>query len=636
MSRKRKSVPKRSPSPSRSEPLRTIAHAIESRSLRIALRGAGFLLLIASLFALFHPGLRVWGFHHLAFLPAGAAAGFLIVGALLWTPLGTRAVRYLGSRWKALAGRAAIGWAILAAMVFFLLQVAVPLLGDGPLWIKELVWIAEFEARGRPVPLTRFLMRKEPLELGLHELVFRTVAATRPPDFPSGTREQAKAMIQAREQWFYSVAHNTYAYLSILAGALFVYLLIRFARRRIAPQTRAPFLLILFSGTGMLLFFGYVENYTWASLTMVAFLLAGLDDAFPPRRFPFRTLIAFLIAVSFHLMALVLLPAVLYLLYGLHFAHRDENADRTRAPIRRMYVFLMATFAAGLAGYLYVRGWEGWVSVMPLLPTWSQDGYAALTGKHALDLANLFVLIALPSTLILLFVRSREQPALFARLQTGFLVLAAVGGAAFAALFNPNLGMARDWDLLAAALWPFIVLAAWTVARHDFGEHRAEVVAGLMGFAVIVSIPFVLVSCLKAPSLKRYETLLQLDQARSAYGWENLAMYYETLDDAENRIRAWRGAVEVSENPRYKVNLAVALRLVGRIEEAEPYCLQAARENPEYAYQLAYLAQAYARQGHLDKSRDLLTVATELDTANVQIRKILDAIEKRLDDSSQP
>ncbi|MDD5088826.1 MAG: tetratricopeptide repeat protein, partial [bacterium] len=624
----RKSVPKRAARPQPSEPAQVSTYSGDSRLLRFALRGTGFLLLAVAAWAWWHPELRVWGVHSLAFLPKEAAAAMLLLAAALWSPLGPRLARFLGDRLAPLTGRSALWYALAAALLFFGLRVSVPLLGDGPLWIKELAWIGEFEAHGKSVPWQRILTRKEPLELGVHEWVFRAAAAISPPG-PSAESSGRTSAAPSLQPSFHRMAHLDYACLSIVAGAIFVWMLVRFTRRRLELRARAPFLLTMFSGGGMLLFFGYIENYTWASLTITACLLAALSDAFPPRRFPWRTLATFAVAVAFHLMALMLLPAVAYLLYSLHVSGRAAP-KRARLPMTRPMIFIIATLVVAMAGYLYVKGWKGWMSIIPLLPHWSHDGYALLSLRHALDLVNLLALTALPALLILIFSRASRDDLPHERIQLGFLRVAAFGSALFVSLFSPNLGMARDWDLFAAALWPVLVLAAWTIARWDFGERRAEILAGVTGFLMVVSIPFILVSVLRSPSLARYETLLQIDRSRSAYGWENLAIYFESVGDVENDIRAWRNAVDVSDNPRYQINLAIALRVAGRLDEAEGYALFGARKLPQFAYQLAYLASAFLRDNRPGKARELLAVAAELDSSNAQIRQMRLAVDRQL------
>ncbi|MFZ5433962.1 MAG: tetratricopeptide repeat protein [Calditrichota bacterium] len=623
-------------SPAKIKPVRPAAalHPADSQRLLLVLRIGGFVLAAAVIIAWVFPNLRVWGFHHPAFLPAWVSIPLVVAALLLWTPVGSRTITKLSVQLRPLINRSAVWWAIAVAIVFLLLRVPVPLLGDGPLWVKELAWIGQFEARGQHVPGTRFLMRKEPLELGVHELIFRAAAAMRNPDPPATSAAQAKELHMRRDQWFTRVAYNTYSYLSIAAGALFVFMALRFARRRLPAESRAQFLIPLLTGSGMLLFFGYIENYSWASLAMLAFLIAGLDDAFPPRRFPVKSVITFGLAVGFHLSNFILLPALLYLLYNLHFQAADEAEQRVTAPRQRMVLILAGSAIAGIGGYIFVKGWKGWVSIMPLLPHWSKDGYAVLTTAHAVDLINLAVLILLPVALILFTIRPTKSGNIYEHVQSGFLTVAATGGLAFVAIFNPNLGMARDWDLLAMALWPTVLWGAWRLAHADFGTSRNVVLSAMLGFVLLIPVPYILGQVFLRPALQRYETLLHLDRSRSAYGWENIAIYYESVGDLENRIRAWKTAADVSGNIRYELNYAVALRLAGRLDEAEPLVRKAAAKVPDYAYQLVYLAQSYLDKGRLDKGRELLEYAAELDTADAQIPKILDYVNQRIAESN--
>jgi tetratricopeptide (TPR) repeat protein len=611
-------------------PARFPTYAVELRPLLFALRLTGFLLLGAALLAWARPEARTWGIHHLAFLPpmfAGCLAG---LGALLWTPVGGWLAHWLFSRLRWVSGRPAVLWAAVAAALFFALRVSVPLMGDGPLWIKELVWIGEFQARKERTPVDRWKIRKEPLELALHEMVFRTAILFRPPDILEASSSQSRAAFKKREQWFVTAARNTYAWLSVLAGALTVFMVVRFARRRIALQARTPFLLTLFSGGSLLLFFGYIEHYSLVSLATIAFLLAGLEESFVPRRFPLKTVVAFVLAVGCHLTAIILLPALLYLLYNFLRQSTNEPHRKSSAPRNRALCFFGIFVLLGLAGYVYVKGWKGWLSVLPLTPALSRDGYALFSFNHALDLLNLLALLALPAVVIISVLRIREKVEYSAQIQIGFLALAAVSGVAFVINFDPNLGMARDWDVLAVALWPLMVLAAWKLARSDLRASRADVLAALAGFVVLVSLPYVLVQSSQPASVARFESLLHMDESRSAYGWENVAAHYEATGDSENLIRAWRAAVEASNNPRYMLNLSVALRLAGRLDEAELYCVRATRQVPEYSYQLIHLARAHGSRGDLKKARQLLALASELNPTDTAAFKSLERLDQEI------
>jgi len=589
----------------------------------------GFLLLLAAVFGWWTPTLRVWGAHHLAFLPLPLSAILLVLVIVLLTPLGGRVMERLYRRTLPPLLRKAVVGSVAAMIVFFALRVAVPLLGDGSLWIKELSWVGVFEAHGHNFFGRRWLTRKEPLELGLHELVFRGVAQFRPRDFPGITPEQQEVTYKRSSRWLSNAAEQTYSLLSILAGGLFVFLAVRFAQRRVMPELRALFLLMLLSGSGMLLFFGYVENYSWMSLAVLAMLLAGIDESFTPRRFPLKTVAAFVLAVGLHLTAVALLPGVLFLVL-LCLWPPGENADAAQAIRLRAALVAGGLALIGIAGYVMVRGWRGWISVLPLLPSFSKDGYALFSFRHLLDLLNLIALSVAPAAAVLTGLRRTGPQQAPATVQNAFLALAAAGGIALAVTFNPNLGLARDWDVVTAALWPLVAWAAWRLATSDLRAVRSQVAAALTGCALVVSVPFVLVQAGERSSLARFETLLSMDRSRSAYGWENVATYYEDKGDLVNRIRCWKSALAVEDNPRYQINAGVALRLKGDLEEAERYTVEGVRRAPKYRYQLIYLAKEWVDRGRLDKARDLLRLAIESYPDDKRAPELLAKIERQI------
>ena len=585
------------------------------------LRAGGILILGLEAWSFVQPDARLWGVHHLTFLPVPLAAAVALLGVLLLSPLGAHAVERFIVRFRKFGSRPAIIGAVIAAMVFSLLSVSVPLLGDGPLWIVELSWIGKFHTRGSETPPNRWKSRKEPLEIVLHELTFRAVMPFRPPDTYPSSPDDLSAINDKRTRWFEHAAELTYAWLSIAAGALAVFVTLRFARRRLPPMSRLPFVLTLFSGGGMLLFFGYVEHYSWVSLAVISFLLAGLDATFSPRRFPWLPLLLFVLSVACHLAAVFLLPPLVFLLY--QWRQFTAKGEAAISPLRIAWQVVAVFALLGVAAYVWVRGWKGWLTIAPLIPAWSRDGYALLSITHALDLFNLFALVAAPAILLIAVLRRVRRTVSPKAEQSLFLALATGSGIALVISFDPNLGMARDWDLLAVALWPLMMLGAWTVARIDWGRARPLIVATVAGLVALITLPYILVQASEATSVRRFETLLHMDATRSAYGWENLSVHYRSTGNIDGRIRALRAACVVDNNPRYRVNLAAALRTNGQLSEAEPLCIGAVREKPQYVGQLVYLAVAYGQKGNEAKARQLLELARDLNPQDSTAAEVL-------------
>jgi tetratricopeptide (TPR) repeat protein len=97
-----------------------------------------------------------------------------------------------------------------------------------------------------------------------------------------------------------------------------------------------------------------------------------------------------------------------------------------------------------------------------------------------------------------------------------------------------------------------------------------------------------------------------------------------------NRIRCWKSALAVENNPRYQINAGVALRLKGDLDEAERYTVEGVRRVPRYYYQLLYLAKEFVDRGRLEKARDLMAIATELRPDDKRAAELLTRVEKQI------
>ena len=207
----------------------------------------------------------------------------------------------------------------------------------------------------------------------------------------------------------------------------------------------------------------------------------------------------------------------------------------------------------------------------------------------------------------------RANGTLRERNQENFLLLAAGSGTLFAIVFSPNLGMARDWDIVSAALWPLIFWGAWRVANlAQEKDTLPGLRASLISIIVLLLVPTVLVQAFEPTAIARFRALLHLDRSRSAYGWENLALYYQRTGEIEKRVEAWQEAVAVDRNPRYLFNCAEALKLADRLSEADTLVVAAATMNQEYAQQLFYYAVGHANQGNYARTKALVDTALVL------------------------
>jgi tetratricopeptide (TPR) repeat protein len=591
--------------------------------MNVRLRRAGLVLFALVCAGWFRPEARLWGVHHMAFLPAMLPVPLLACAGLLLSPIGEKAVRGLGKALKGLAAVKPLVWVAMMAVVFVVLRVREPLLGDGQAVLRHLETMGRLEARYRPFVDKGSLRWTEPLETLLHERVFSLIATMHPPVSGDFTPDEDESNVAAEKAWFFGAARWTYILLSAAAGAVFVFLVLRFARKMLSPPARPVFLLTMFSASAMLLFFGYVEDYAWTAAAICACLLFAIEENAEPHAWPRKTLIAFALSVAFHVMSLILLPALVFFIL----ARQAKEGTPVEKLVRARWL-IPAVAVLALAGYAILQNWPKATHLLPLFPAMSRDGYALFAPAHLVDFLNLIVLCAaLPVAVVVLLRRHPEADASEIRITT-FLSIAAVCGLAFTLCFDPNLAMPRDWDLYSVALWPLIVFGAWRLSQVAEKAKREELIAIMGAFAMLVSVPYLLENISTKSEIARVESVLKLDPSRAAYGWENVAAYYRRVGDSENTIKALREAVTVDSNPHYKLNLANELRRAGRLHEAELLYIEAAHARPEYAKYLLLLAQDYSRNGEKERVLPLARIMVEIDPKNPVFTKLVADLER--------
>ncbi len=283
--------------------------------------------------------------------------------------------------------------------------------------------------------------------------------------------------------WGWSVEYS-YQVTSATAGIAFVVLAFRLAAR-IAPAAPGLFLLGLFSGAYMQLFFGDVENYTLTAVVVTAYLLAAArflrgDAALWE---PAVTLGA---AMSFHLLAGWLLPSLAYLGYI------SWRRTRDYGPLVR---------SACLAGGVVVAA----VAVVHFYgaPIWSMG--ASHAGR-ALRLQGMFVtdwsatyyvehanLVMLLTPAIVVLPALAGWRRLLLDETSTFLAVAAGTLFVFQLVWKAQVGVYNDWNLFAIGalvlgvlLWRSVALSA-TSTPHRILAASLAALAALHSYAWIAA-----------------------------------------------------------------------------------------------------------------------------------------------------
>jgi tetratricopeptide (TPR) repeat protein len=532
---------------------------------------AGFVFLAA------HAGhWRLWGINHLAYLPApwqwyfsGAA-----VLAVIWTLTAGRRLVPLSD----LAGRISAvlrGWrggvliALAVGVLGWLLHARLALLGDG-------------------------IMRAED-----------TVRIQTP--MPSELLPSALSMALARhlpEPWGFD-GYDVLCLMSVFAGIVLVLGLWWLAPKARIERPRLMLFWFLTFGAGRL-FAGYIETYALAIavvglLTVAALAYLRSNSGAAP------VIVLWCLAVSSHVLAIVITPAVLL---ALGWGGRSRGINWRPLAIFAVIAVALTAYLGFRIQALQVHGEGSGIGqfLLPLVPQ-PPHQYGILSGAHVLDLINHVMLLA-PAMIvagIIWILKGRNRRASNgetplndpgARTERDFWLLAAGLPIIVAFIFDPKLGWARDWDLFTLFFTPALIGGAiWLSRLRSVATRRAA------GSAAVLSLSLWLALSVNADAgISRFKALLDLDQSRADYGYEILALHYRAQGQTYDEIAHFQMALGITDNPRYRVSIAAANLRLERWEDAIRWYRDVLARDSTYEVAIHGMAYALERAGRFTEA----------------------------------
>lgn len=574
---------------------------------RIALLAIAALPLVGS----FLSGPNAWGFNHLAYLPRVVGLlwifGFLL---LVWP----RAADVIGS---ALAARGAGRWltspvwtvavAMGAAGLFALLRERSFFMGDGYL-IGELV--------DRGVPFRAF----DNMDYWLHFQIWKLLGEGKFNSF------------------------TLYRIGSVVAGFLAVLLLAPLARRLPWEDWRKVAWLVLVGATGpALLFFGYVESYTYLYVCMTAFLLTGVL-AFSGRISLVWPGVFFGLALAFHLTALFSAPALLFLLLRAPAPSRGRAFLQLAAPVLVLFGISVALhFATGYDAQWFRKEFMESKNAKSIwIPFDTARGLFSF--YHWKDHLNLSLITA-PACLVWVLSRWRACRARIGDPRVGFLLVQMAGVVVFSLLLDRKLGGARDWDLFAAHAGGLLLLCALLlpdrVGRNALESDDGAAGAGsakgatpsrgaapapgaavglVVGASLLCSASWVVLEHWEEKSIARFvDVAADFPAFARAYAYEEVGKYYRKAEDLPRAEEMYERCIEAyPKNPRFRVLLGSIYFVRAKLDDAEREYRAALEIDPDHRManeMMGNLLVARAQSGPAPEAKGLFDQA-----ANVYFR----------------
>lgn len=459
---------------------------------------------------------RFWGFHLFAFLPPWIAAvgwAILVLAAvrLLYSPAWNKHHGDSTGRFDRIPAWSGLVLAVVCALVFWLFRSDQTLLGDGlPLTID--------------LPKGQSFHPRQPLAMWFQQFLYRSLG-----DVVAGNDVTA-----------FEAAHFTVAMGSVAAGTLFALTAFALGRALVGPAGRADSIALLATLTLLcqgyaVLFFGYVENYTYYTLTVSLYLLTSV--LYIQRRLPLSAAaVALVLGVGVHLSTVALLPSFVFLA-GWGVSRRDRRVDA------------LAGFGAAVVGLLLLdlllkrlspgyTLWGGIAQIVDVART-AQGGGAGwsymFSWGHIRDFLNDQYLVGPLAMLLFLPALAYAGARRWLRDPTAvFLSLAAgVYLAGSWVTSEPLLGYARDWDLFAPPAVCYCAAGLYfLISQVDPGARTRR----LLGFAAVLSAvhlaPWVAINHSEALTLERFKTL-PLGYGRTEVAVANWYLRNERTAEAE-------------------------------------------------------------------------------------------------------
>jgi len=540
-----------------------------------------YALTIAAFYAAsFFPEARLWGINWFGFFGWPGPVILLVLGLLLFYLVSLVRLSAESSQKRNSYPLTAVAVVLFFAVCFHLFRGRTHFLGDG---YQILDWLAYGWSHNKP------------WAAGVHEVQYWIYLAVK------GLSEHSALL--AAQLYSYISGLIFIAASAIVAGRLFE-----------RTFDRMILLLGLCSGGHMLLYFGYVENYPLFVSVVGVFSLMGLLVA-RGRLSRAWLLIPLAVAVALHIFGVVLIPAALYLTL------RETSIGRKIAAllpaVRWSGAAVVVAVAIAAFVYVYTNSFFFRFTIVPFVDgPLVVESYTMFSTAHLLDFGNLLWQHAPPLLLFIVAWFTLPARALLARPDYRFLILLLAASLAMAFVFQPGLGMPRDWDLFSFPAVPLTLLGFYIILdnRNRLAGYAAISTLAL-GLGFLLLAPRVAVQIIPEKGIAAFERMASLDEIRNRKGRSILIDYLEKRGDTVRAEQlSERCAVWYPQEHWYEEGRILTER--GDREAAVERLRDAVNFDPTHGFAWAGLGLYHYNRGQYDSALTCWQIATAVTPFN--------------------
>ncbi len=416
----------------------------------------------------------------------------------------------------------------------------------------------------------------------------------------------------------------SYQIISVLSGVIFL-AAVMWAGSKLFEQRKDQILFVLGLATAgyMLLFFGYVENRSLLTLFTAMTSLVGLVSikgkvakwwVIPPA----------LLAIFSHIFGVVLIPPVIYLI--LRDTKLGRSLGRTTVFVRILIALAILLGAAvalrmGLEQSLFFS-----FALMQLQSTkLTISGYTLFSLSHLADYLNLLSLL-LPGALtlvVVMFHLPMKNALKLPEYRFGILLVLSALGLAF--IFDPKLGMPRDWDLFAFAAIPLATMSYFLILDKRFLPWWGRLAATLaIALGALCLGARVATQAMPGPAIAQITDYIELDKTKGKNAFRYLENYYRDHGDslkADSMVRAFNSFPDERLYRQIDQKLAQ-----NKYSDALHLGELAVAANPMSSGAYNYIGSAYYRMGRPLQAGAAFDTALGLNPHNVEVLSMLGTI----------
>jgi tetratricopeptide (TPR) repeat protein len=546
------------------------------------------LLISAHFISSFFPKTRLWGINHLAYFPLWVRLLFTITGLLILVPwVNSRVYQFLDrilSFFQRVFPKREVLTASLLAVIsiffFWFLRTRTYFLGDGYTLISEL--------RGERYAKIGF----EPLEIFFHLYLYKFLKLFSTPS-----------------------PELIYAGLSILAGGVFIFVLVFLSR--ILAENRLDrlfvFSIFLFSGATEL-FLGYAENYTLVYVSILAYLYFSIRYLQGKAKIYLPILFCAL-SMSLHISSGYLLPSLFFL-----FTLKRKEGELFFG-LKRALPYLFALILLFVLSIFYIWSMNPVLSeiFIPLFKgrTYA-PGYTLFSFPHILDVINQFLLLSPVGIILLLnLIIAFKNRVKFTDLAIIFLLIVSLAQLIFHFIVDPKLGAARDWDLLSNLALGHTLLGVCLFTSLVRLRRYSAVV--LIFVLFISTSPWFILNANTERAILRVGDLLDLDLKKSLNGRWALAKYYFQEKDYM-KVKEIRSEINKLFPEDSLTREAEAYLKLEDYDQATELLKKVMEINPSFWVAYNDLGLTYLRQGEVDKALNEFQKVVRINPYNSIVR----------------